>query len=221
MTSYGYIRTSKERQDGRAGSDPETQRHDLRMAGVEEHHIYADVAVSGIKGVSSRNGWRALESRLKSDDFLIVAALDRIGRHYGEMVEVLHRLRKRGVRIRSLSGNEGEWVALLDSAPDPDSIEAFLGDQFTSFLAFAASEERKSISTRTKKGLEVAKTKGRYPGRPRRLNDKQVAAFQMDLDGGKSLLAISRDSGVPAPTLRRYLVRRPQEQNPAPGPQIA
>ena len=77
MTLYGYIRTSK---DGAAGSDPETQRLQLLGVGVGPKNIFADVGTSGTVRVASRNGWRAVASKVDQGDTLVVAALDRIGR---------------------------------------------------------------------------------------------------------------------------------------------
>ena len=56
MTTYGYIRTSRQRIQGTAGSDPEAQAHQLRQEGVPEANIYRDVGVSGGTGTNSRAG---------------------------------------------------------------------------------------------------------------------------------------------------------------------
>ena len=40
MTTYGYIRTSRQRIQGAAGSAPEAQAHQLRQEGVPEANIY-------------------------------------------------------------------------------------------------------------------------------------------------------------------------------------
>ena len=40
MTTYGYIRTSRQRIQGTAGSDPEAQAHQLRQEGVPGDNIY-------------------------------------------------------------------------------------------------------------------------------------------------------------------------------------
>ena len=63
-TTYGYIRTSRQRIQGTAGSDPEAQAHQLRQEGVPEANIHRDVGVSGGTGTNSRAGWRALNARL-------------------------------------------------------------------------------------------------------------------------------------------------------------
>ena len=106
MTTYGYIRTSRQRIQGTAGSDPEAQAHQLRQEGVPEGNIYRDVGVSGGTGTNSRPGWRALNARLIAGDVLVVAAIDRIGRRWMDTVNAVRDLRAREVRIRSLAQSE-------------------------------------------------------------------------------------------------------------------
>ena len=62
MTTYGYIRTSRDQEPGHPGSDPQVQRRQLVEAGMEPAQIYADVAVSGAKGYNSRDQWHRLDS---------------------------------------------------------------------------------------------------------------------------------------------------------------
>ncbi len=116
-TAYGYIRTSRQRIQGTAGSDPEAQAHQLRQEGVPEANIYRDVGVSGGTGTNSRAGWRALNARLVSGDILVVVAIDRIGRRWMDTVNAVRDLRTREVRIRSLAQSEATWVTYLASEP--------------------------------------------------------------------------------------------------------
>ena len=195
MTTYGYIRTSKAREDGQAGSDPEVQRRQLRDAGVPDRNIFADVGVSGAAGVKTRNQWHALDQRLGQDDVLVVAAMDRIGRRFLDTMWAVYDLQRRGVRIRSLADNEGQWTAYLDA--DPDSPEAFLGNILASLCAYVASQERQSISRRTKEGLETARDKGKQLGRPRRVSEEQLEAMRQDKAMNMTTMAIARKYGVP------------------------
>ena len=71
--TYGYIRTSRQRIAGEAGSDPEAPALQLRGAGVALGDIYRDVGISGSIGTNSRAGWHALNARLTADDTLVVA----------------------------------------------------------------------------------------------------------------------------------------------------
>ena len=50
MTTYGYIRTSRQRIQGTSGSDPASQAHQLHQDGVPEANIHRDVGISGGTG---------------------------------------------------------------------------------------------------------------------------------------------------------------------------
>ena len=86
MTTYVYIRTSRQRIQGTAGSDPEAQAHQLRQEGVPEANIHRDVGVSGTTGTQERWGWRRLNGRLAGGDTLVVVAIDRIGWRWPETI---------------------------------------------------------------------------------------------------------------------------------------
>ena len=131
MTTYGYIRTSRQRIQGTSGSDPEAQVHQLRQDGVPEANIHRDVGISGGTGTNSRAGWRALDTKLAAGDTLVVVAIygpefgqnrlvskggrNRRGEGCGWMdtVNAVRDLRAREVKIRSLAQSEAIWVTYL------------------------------------------------------------------------------------------------------------
>ena len=135
----------------------------------------------------------------------MVAAVDRLGRRYLETMWAIYDLQRRGVRLRSLAGNEGEWTKYLDA--DPDSPEAFMGNVLASMAAYVASQERQSISRRTRAGLDAARAKGKELGRPRRLTNEQLTAIRQDLADEIPFAAVARKYGVPRSTLRGALDR--------------
>ena len=106
MTTYGYIRTSRQRIQGTSGSDPAAQAHQLHQDGVPEANIHRDVGISGGTGTNSRAGWRALDAKLAAGDTLVVVAIDRIGRRWMDTVNAVRDLRTREVKIRSLAKSE-------------------------------------------------------------------------------------------------------------------
>ena len=135
----------------------------------------------------------------------MVAAVDRLDRRYLETMWAIYDLQHRGVRLRSLAGNEGEWTRFLDA--DPDSPEAFVGNILASMATYVASQERQSISRRTRVGLDAARAKGKELGRPRRLTGAQLTAISQDLADGMPMAAVVRKYGVPRSTLRGALDR--------------
>ena len=203
MTTYGYIRTSRQRIQGTAGSDPEAQAHQLRQEGVPEANIHRDVGVSGGTGTNSRAGWRALNARLVSGDTLVVVAIDRIGRRWMDTVNAVRDLRTREVRIRSLAQSEATWVTYL--AAEPDTAEAVIGDILTTFMAWAAEQELQAVSRRTRAGLERARAEGKTLGPPPRVDDDQVEAMARLRREGQSFRSIGRIFGVSRTTVQRRL----------------
>ena len=202
-TTYGYIRTSRQRIQGTAGSDPEAQAHQLRQEGVPEDNIFRDVGVSGGTGTNSRAGWRALDARLVSGDILVVVAIDRIGRRWMDTVNAVRDLRAREVRIRSLAQSEATWVTYL--AAEPDTAEAVIGDILTTFMAWAAEQELQAVSRRTRAGLERARAEGKTLGPPSRVDDGQVEAMARLRREGQSFRSIGRVFGVSRTTVQRRL----------------
>ena len=203
MTTYGYIRTSRQRIQGTAGSDPEAQAHQLRQEGVPEANIFRDVGVSGGTGTNSRAGWRVLNAQLVSGDILVVVAIDRIGRRWMDTVNAVRDLRTREVRIRSLAQSEATWVTYL--AAEPDTAEAVIGDILTTFMAWAAEQELQAVSRRTRAGLERARAEGKTLGPPTRVDDDRVEAMARLRREGQSFRSIGRMFGVSRTTVQRRL----------------
>ena len=118
MTTYGYIRTSRQRIQGASGSDPEAQVHQLHQDGVPEANIFRDVGVSGGTGTNSRS--RLAGARMHAwppADTLVVVAIDRIGRRWMDTVNTVRDLHAREIKIRSLAQSEATWVTYLDAEP--------------------------------------------------------------------------------------------------------
>ena len=211
MAHFGYIRTSRQRIQGAAGSDPEAQAHQLRQDGVPETNIYRDVGVSGGTGTNSRSGWRALNARLAGGDTLVVVAVDRIGRRWVDTVNAVRDLRAREVRIRSLAQSEALWVSYLEA--EPDTPEAFIAEILTNFMAWTAEQELWAVSRRTRAGLDKARSAGQTLGPPRVLDDDQVEAMVRLRREGQSLRSIGKVFKVSKTTVQRRLQEAGYHEN--------
>ena len=97
---------------------------------------------------------------LKPGDTLVVWHLDRLGRNARELINLEYELTRRGIGLISLMKN-------IDTKT-PIGIY-----QFHVTCANAQLESAR-ISERTKAGMVVARLQGHYPGRPRRLNQRQI-----------------------------------------------
>ena len=200
---YGYIRTSRQLQEGVPGMDPASQELQLRGAGVPRDNLYRDVGVSGTIGTNHRRGWHSLDGRLAGGDTLVVVAIDRIGRTWQDTIKSICSLRDRGVKIRSLADTEAQWTRFLEV--EEGSPEAFFGQVLVMFAAWVADQELASIKRRTKEGLERAREQGKVLGPPRKFTDGQVEAMRRMREGGASLRRIASDFECSASTVLRVL----------------
>lgn len=63
--------------------------------------------------------------------------------------------------------------------------------------------ERNLIRERTVAGLESARSRGRVGGRPRSLNDNQIADAKLMRDNGRTLIEIAEQFGVSLGTIHK------------------
>ena len=202
---YGYIRTSRQLQEGTTGMDPASQELQLRRAGVPLPNIFRDVGVSGTTGTQERRGWHHLNSRLAGGDTLVVVAIDRIGRTWQNTVRSICDLRDRGVNIRSLAESEAQWTRYLEA--DEGSPEAFFGQVLVLFAAWVADQELASIKRRTREGLERARQQGKVLGPPRKINPNQAETIRRMRQEGASLRRIAEVFECSPSTVLRVLRR--------------
>ena len=208
---YGYIRTSRQLQEGTTGMDPASQELQLRRAGVPLGIIFRDVGVSGTTGTRERRGWHHLNSRLAGGDTLVVVAIDRIGRTWQDTVRSICDLRDRGVNIRSLAESEAQWTRYLEA--DEGSPEAFFGQVLTMFAAWVADQELESIKRRTREGLERARQQGKALGPPRKINPNQAETIRRMRQEGASLRRIAEVFECSPSTVLRVLRREGVESH--------
>ncbi len=144
----GYMRVSKA--DGSQATD--LQRDALIAAGVDPVHLYEDLA-SGKR--EDRPGLAACVKALREGDTLVVWKLDRLGRDLRHLMNAVHGLRTRCVRLKVLTG-QGAAVDTTTAA----------GKLVFGIFAALAEFERELITERTVAGLASARARGRKGGRP-------------------------------------------------------
>jgi len=146
----GYARVSTEDQH------LDLQRDALHTAGCGR--IYEEK----VSGASSRRpALRAALRVLRRGDVLVVWKLDRLGRSLQDLLTILNTLERRGIGFCSQS----------DSIDTTTPAGKFIYQVTGAFAEF----EREMISERTKAGMRAARRKGRRLGRPRRMDDEDVA----------------------------------------------
>lgn len=179
------------------------QRHDRQVEGLknlcDELHIETLSACSARRPVYDK-----VLKRLKSGDMLVVWDLDRAFRSVIDALTEAEKLRGRGVhfQIANLS---------IDTST-PAGIFVY------TMLSALAEFERRTLSQRTKEGMEAARKRGARIGRPPVLTDEELQDARNRIRAsGKSTASVAREMGVKHWTLSRSLKRQDtvQEQIPA------
>ncbi|MDX3973493.1 recombinase family protein [Shinella sp.] len=159
MKKIAYIRVST----------PE-QRHDRQVQGLrglcDELHIETLSACSAKRPV-----YEKVLKRLKSGDMLVVWDLDRAFRSVVDALTEAEKLRARGVHFQIANLN-------IDTTT-PAGIFVY------TMLSALAEFERRTLSQRTKEGMEAARRNGARIGRPPVLSDAQLRGSPSPDRGGR------------------------------------
>ena len=152
----GYARVSSTDQS------TATQEARLRAAGCT---IVRTDKVSG----GSRNGRDELASIMdfiRSGDTLIVVKLDRLGRSTRDVLNLVHELEQKGASLR-----------VLEPAIDTGGP---MGRMILTVLGMVAEMELGFIRERQRTGIEAAKAKGTYKGRPVTFDHAKIVALRKE-----------------------------------------
>jgi len=149
-----YVRISKENPDGHSlEAQSQAIQAYCQARGWVLVRIYTDDGVSGAVAPDERPGLAELERDVLGDgiQFVIVWRLDRLGRKASDLLAFLDRLERKGVAFVS-----------IDDAIDTSKPE---GRLLRTILAGVAEFERELVRQRTKRGLAIARQRGKYLGR--------------------------------------------------------
>jgi len=150
---FGYARVSTSEQS------LENQISNLKKSGCEK--IFTDI-VSGKR--ESKPGFSEMVSHLREGDVVVVTSIDRMGRSTRHLLRMLETWQNDGVNLQVLSMD-------LDTRTTSGKL------MFT-ILAALAESERNLIVERTKKGLEGARSRGRFGGRPKKIEEKKLSRMK-------------------------------------------
>lgn len=196
-TKIGYVRVSTDKQDVKS------QKLEL-LKYVAPENIYEDI-ISGKSNAKSRSGFSQIYSKIKKGEVseLYIFEMSRLGRDARESIQLFIEIEQLGCKIISLSPNE-TWTKVTE-IPGIRNV-------FVAMFAWFGDIERKSISERTKLGLQNAKAKGKHLGRPFRNPDR--AKYEKIKTENPKLKAaqIAMIMQIPTATFYRYL-RKWQEED--------
>lgn len=151
--SFGYMRVSSKEQN------LDRQLEALKPYVTSERYIFQDKA-SGKD--MERKGFQDMFDRITQGDTLYIKSIDRLGRNKDQIKDYLEKFKAKGVRVKII-----DLPTTMQDMPEGqdwaiDMINNIIIEVYTSM----AEKEREDIRQRQKEGIAVAKTKGKYLGRP-------------------------------------------------------
>lgn len=161
----------------------------LNQAGCEK--IFVDKATGANM---SRPALAEALQFMRAGDRLIIWKMDRLGRNMLDCLKFLEELKQTGINLSSLTEGCGTGTA----------SEQLLMALLMSF----AQHERNLIIERTRAGLEAARARGRYGGRPKKLTPQQEKGLAaMAAKPEISIGEIAEAFGISRPCVYSYIKR--------------
>lgn len=146
----GYARVSSTDQN------LERQMEALERAGAEK--IFRE-KMSG-KSKTERLELKKALQFLREKDTLIVESLDRLGRNYDDIVQMVQQLDQKEIGLIVLN------LPILNQELGDPNLQKLIRNMIVQLLSWTAQNEREEIKRKQRQGIEIAKRKGHYKGRP-------------------------------------------------------
>lgn len=176
----GYVRVST--------LDQNPQR---QLVGIQLDRIFTDTA-SGKS--TDRPQLTEMLSYVRAGDTVMVHSLDRLARNLEDLRHLIRTMTGKGVRIELIKEN-------LTFSGESSPMAQLLLNVMGSFAEF----ERALIRERQREGVAIAKTRGAYKGRKRKLDATAVTLLKQRADEGAKKAVLARELGVSRDTVHRYL----------------
>lgn len=163
MSIYGYARVSS------LSQSTTIQEQELLKAGCT---VIRTEKVSG----KSRDGRTELANLLDfiaDGDQLVVCKLDRLGRSTRDVLNLVHELEQKGASLKVLE-------------PEIDTSGP-MGKMILTVLGMVGEMELNHLKERQRVGIEAARAKGVYKGRPVSLDHKKIKAMKADGIGASAI----------------------------------
>jgi DNA invertase Pin-like site-specific DNA recombinase len=146
----GYARVSS------VDQNLERQLDNLKTFGVEK--IFTEKQ-SG-KSVENRPVFQEALNFVRMGDRFVVESIDRLGRNYDEVINTVNYLKDKEVQLMITS------LPMMNEVIGNPLLDKFMKDLIIQILAMVSEQERNESKRRQAQGIQVAKAKGVYKGRP-------------------------------------------------------
>lgn len=158
---------------------------------------------------TNRPGLHELFSYVREGDTVEVVSLDRLSRNYQDIQHLVQELKSKGVSL------------IVDDLPQTHTgnnlVDQFMLDMMINLMGFVAQNEREKIKERQRQGIEQAKKRGVYKGRPTKFSEDSsdregrlvFESIKKDYQAGnyKSKAGLARKYGLSRQQLYRIINR--------------
>ncbi|MBE9411303.1 recombinase family protein [Staphylococcus epidermidis] len=191
----GYARVSS------IDQNLDRQLENLKTFGVEK--IFTEKQ-SG-KSVGNRTVFQEVLNFVRMGDRFVVESIDRLGRNYDEIIETVSYLKEKDVQLMITS------LPMMNEVIGNPLLDKFMKDLIVQILAMVSEQERNESKRRQAQGIQIAKEKGIYKGRPllyspnakdpqKRIIYHRVVKM---LKEGQSISKIAKDVNITRQTIYR------------------
>lgn len=177
-----------------------------RAKEVEADKVFTD-KFSGKN--TNRSGLHSLLNYVREGDTVEVVSLDRLSRNYKDIQRLVQELKNKGVKL------------VVDDLPQTHTgnglVDQFMLDMMINLMGFVAQNEREKIRERQRQGIEQAKKRGAYKGRPTKFSEDSsdregklvYDGIKKDYQSGnyKSKAGLARKYGLSRQQLYRIIKR--------------
>jgi putative DNA-invertase from lambdoid prophage Rac len=177
----------------------EHQRTQAEAAGFMFDEVLVDHGVSGVSTrLRGRTEGRRLFDMLRSGDTLVVRWVNRLGRNYDDITEVIREFIKRGVIVRTVISD----MTFDGTATKP--MEMAVRDSMIAFMAASAQAEAEATKEAQRAGIEHAKANGEgYRGRKPSYTREQLRMVQDMLGQAANPSTIAKATSLSRQTVYR------------------
>ena len=174
---------------------------EMKRAGAEK--IFQE-KLSG-KSMADRSELQKALDFLREQDVLVVESLDRLGRNYAEIVQIVQKLDRKKIGLQILN------MPILNQDIGEPNLQKLIRNMIIQILSWTAQNEREEIKRKQKQGIVIAKEKGHYKGRPVKYapdakDPKDRMTYQVivnKLKREEPIKKIAEDTGVTRDTVYR------------------
>ncbi len=191
MNKYGYVRVSSKDQNLNRQLDAFSE------LGIRSKYIYID-KMSGKD--FKRPNYKAMVSKIKAGDTVVIMSIDRLGRNYDEILEQWRMLTKeKHVDIEVID------MPLLNTNYEREGLTGvFISDLVLQILAYVAETERSFIKQRQAEGIAAAKARGvKFGISKAELPEEFAEYFNLWKQGEITIRQAANELGISASTFYR------------------